>query len=83
MSMYVYCTVYTSGCVSYRCLCMYIVQCIPLGVAMALHKKKSGKSIGKEFTIDIMEVSNLLNKPSGFIKKELRQLQWTQTAGQQ
>ena len=32
MSMCVYCTVYTSGCISYRCLCMCIVQYIALGV---------------------------------------------------
>ncbi|XP_067932651.1 ATP-dependent DNA helicase Q4-like [Watersipora subatra] len=54
-------------------------KCIPLGVALALSKKRSDERIGRELTFDILEVSNLLNKPSGFIKKELRQLQWIQT----
>ena len=57
------------------------VQCIPLGVAMALKKKKSDKIDSRDLTFSIMEVANLLHKPSGYIKRELKQLQWTQTAG--
>ena len=48
---------------------------------MAMKKKNSSKIDGRDLTFNIMDVSSLLNKPSGFIKKDLKSLQFTQTAG--
>ena len=63
------------------CFVLLNVKCIPLGVAMAMKKKNSSKIDGRDLTFNIMDVSSLLNKPSGFIKKDLKSLQFTQTAG--
>lgn len=53
-----------------------------LGVALALRKKKSSSpASSKEVSFSVVEVSNLLNKPSGFIKRELKSLAWTRTEG--
>jgi len=57
-----------------------VFQCIPLGCAMALAKKK-GKKVDLSLTFSIMDVAEILNKPSGFLKRELKQLQWIQTPG--
>lgn len=48
---------------------------------MALKKKQSTAMDDRNFCFDIIEIANLLNKSSGYIKRELKQLQWTQTEG--
>ena len=48
---------------------------------MAMKKKNSSKIDGRDLAFNIMDVSSLLNKPSGYIKKDLKSLQFLQTAG--
>lgn len=48
---------------------------------MAMKKKNSNKIDGRDLNFNIMDVSSLLNKPSGFVKKDLKSLQFTQNAG--
>jgi len=48
---------------------------------MAMQKKNCGKLDCKDFTFSLTEIADLLNKPSAFIKKELKQLQWIVNEG--
>lgn len=48
---------------------------------MAMKKRNSAKVEVKGLNFNIMDVSSLLNKPSGYIKKDLKQLQFNQSAG--
>ena len=49
---------------------------------MAMKKKNSSKIDGRDLAFNIMDISSLLNKPSGYIKKDLKSLQFLQTAGE-